>query len=74
MQTPKVTNHTASATIPPGFTEVEFIFSATFTGTVSGVAFAGATDYSTSFRADSKERLDEIDFTVTAGSVRVKTI
>ena len=65
--------YTTSGTIPPGLNEIEFIFSADFTGTVGGVAFDGAVDYSLPFSSSQPDGLSKISFVVTTGSVRVKT-
>ena len=73
-RTPAMVLATTSGTVAAGAKVVEFIFSSSFTGTVLGVAFAGATDSSEKFTAPGNDTLGAIVYTVTAGSVRIMTI
>lgn len=63
--------YTANFTISEGsYVSIVLIFSSDFTGTVQGVAFAGAADYSLQLGANG-ELLKSVNVVVTAGSVRL---
>lgn len=70
-----ITLATSSGTVAGNAKRVTLIFSSDFTGTVGGVAFAGATDSSVTFSADQPgDTLAAIAYTVTAGNVRIVRI
>lgn len=61
---------TANGTVTGGSKEVTFIFGATFTGTVGGVAFT-STDVPLRITAGYNDVLAAIPYTVAAGTVRI---
>lgn len=64
----------ASGTIAAGHKSIDIIFSSTFTGSLGGVAFAGATDTAIELKATSGDTLGSIAVAVSAGSIRVVTV
>lgn len=50
---------------------VTFIFSSDFTGTISGIAFSGATDTSFTPPIQSGDSFVAISYVVTTGSIRI---
>lgn len=65
---------TTGGNVAAGAKYVNFIFSQDFTGTIGGVAFSGVTDLQVSFDAPPGDKLKQLDYTVTAGSIRIITI
>ena len=61
-------------TISAGSRRVTIIFSSDFTGTILSAPFIGANDSSITFDAPGDDTLEAIDYTITAGSLRIVTI
>lgn len=68
---PAGTTATTSGTITAGARALLFVFSSDFTGTISGVAWSGATDASYSPPVQTGDTFAAITYTVTTGSVRI---
>jgi len=62
---------TTSGSVRAGARGVVFIFSSDFTGTVNGIAWAGATDAFYSPPIQAGDSFEEIPYTITAGSIRI---
>jgi hypothetical protein len=71
---PSVTPVTESGTVPAGAYAVDFVFSSDFAGTVGAADYSGATDARQSFEAPHGHKLDSIDYTVDAGSIRIAVV
>ena len=73
-RTPTISTVTTSGSVAAGTKEVEFIFDASFTGSILGANFSGATDASVRFVTEGSDTLGAISYTVTAGFFRLKKI
>lgn len=62
---------TTSDYIHQGCRSLTFIFSSSFTGTIQGIAFAGANDSSLTIPVQTGDVLGDIRYTVTAGTLRM---
>lgn len=62
-----------SGSVPARTKQVTFIFSATFTGTIAGSAFAGwaGADVPLTITAPDGDTLDAIPYTVTTGTLKI---
>lgn len=69
-----VETDSSNSPVPSDAKYVGFIFSPDFTGTVLGAAYAGPVDSSQDFTAPAGDVLGDIDYTVTAGNMRIVTI
>lgn len=69
------TPQASGAHIKAGCSSVTFIFNSSFVGTIQGAAFTGSTDSSVFIPANGSgpgiNRLSDVYFTITAGSLRV---
>lgn len=63
--------YTENFNVPTGFYQYDLIFSLDFTGTLNGVAYAGATDFYQSFDGNGSPISNQLAVVVTAGSVRL---
>lgn len=62
---------TATGYVRAGTRSLIFIFSSGFTGTIQGAAFAGSTDASINIPVMKGDTLNDVYYTVTAGSMRI---
>lgn len=72
--TPASSTVTTDGTVAAGKYFVEFILSTDFSGTLNGIAYAGANDAYKSFPSQAGRALGAISYTVSAGSARLTTI
>lgn len=74
VRTPSITydDIVGTASVAAGARRIEFLLDSDFEGTIDGVAFSGADDYSVGpFVADGGNTLDAIDYEITAGGLRI---